>query len=135
MKTTIAIITAIQTTITIQKISSKRKSIRGPKVEMSCGKYRCSSIEASPLRCQCVNSGRALAAPIEAADATFQRLAIHELGVIMPIGATISEMKNIHPPPRRQINSRHDVHISANISSVSWSQERKRRGPGNQLLP
>src|SRR5208282_4845081 len=34
-------------TSTIQKISSNRKSICGPKVEISCGKYMCSSIEAS----------------------------------------------------------------------------------------
>src|ERR1700719_3070136 len=55
MKTTIAIITAIQTTITIQKISSKSQSICGPKVDMSCGKYRCSSIEASPRKSQSAN--------------------------------------------------------------------------------
>src|ERR1039458_845901 len=134
MKTTIAIITAVQTTATIQKISKKSQSIWGPKVEMSCGKYRCSSIDASPLRYQCANSRRAFAAPIKAANATFQRLPIHELDVIMPVSATISEMKNLYPPPQRPPNSRHDAHISVVISSVSWSHDPIGCGSGNQVL-
>jgi len=48
---------------------------------------------------QCASSGRALAAPIKAADATFQKFSIHELGLIMPVGARNSEMKKIYPPP------------------------------------
>src|SRR5271170_8044770 len=105
MKVTIVIITRTQTTITIQKINSNRKSIWGPKVEMSCGKYRCSSIEASPLRYQRADAGPAFAAPNKAADATCQHLSIHELGAIMPVGATISEMKNPCRQPQPALKS------------------------------
>src|ERR1700678_472077 len=106
MKVTIVIMTATQTTSTIQKISSNRKSILGPKVEMSCGKYRCSSIEASPLRYQCADAGLAFTAPNKAADATCQHLSIHELGAIIPVRATISEMKNPCPQPQPALNQR-----------------------------
>jgi hypothetical protein len=73
---------------------------------MSCGKYRYSSIDASPLRYQWVNSGRAFAAPIKAADATFQNRPIHELSVIMPVSATISGMKIFVDPPIRPLDGR-----------------------------
>src|SRR5215469_15417423 len=120
MKITIATITAIHTTMTIQKISSKSQSICGPKVEMSCGKYMCSSIEASPLRNQRADRERALAAPVRAADATFPRLPIHGLDAIMPVRVMISEMKNPCLPPQPALNQpRHDAHISPTISSIS----------------
>jgi hypothetical protein len=106
MKVTIVIITATQTTSTIQNINSNRKSILGPKVEMSCGKYRCSSIEASPLRYQCADAGLAFTAPKKAADATCQHLPIHGFGAIMPVRASISEMKNPFPQPQPALNHR-----------------------------
>src|SRR5271154_6031089 len=74
MKVTIAAMTRTQTTITSQKMISKSRSIFGPKVEISCGKYMCSSIEALPLRYQLAIAERAVAAPIRAADTTLQCL-------------------------------------------------------------
>src|SRR6266481_4833014 len=102
MKITIAIITAIQTTITIQKISSKSQSICGPKVDMSCGNHRCSSIEASPRKLQSADAGEAFAAQVHGA---LVRLPVDRFRVIMRIGLSISEMKNLSPRPQPQLKS------------------------------
>jgi len=89
MKVTIATITPIQTTITIQKISRKSQSILGPKVEMSWGTTGARASDASPfgrarekLRMQ--SPGRSCRRA-----ACCGRYAIHGLGVIMLIGNTI----------------------------------------------
>src|SRR5208282_3026594 len=129
MKTTIAIITAVQTTATIQKISKNSQSICGPKVEMSCGKYRYSSIEASPLRYQCANSRRAFAAPIKAADATFQRAPIHELGVTMTVSAAISGMKNLCPPPNARSMATHNTTLRWLIQALRVPMSASAAGP------
>src|SRR5208282_5216367 len=61
-----------------------------------------------------------------------QRLPIHELAAIMPVSATISEMKNLCPTPPPALNQRgHDAHISPAISSASRSQDRNLRPPEN----
>jgi len=65
-----------------------------------------SSIEASPLRLQRATPDERFAAPIKAADASIRRLPIHEFGAIMPVSATISEMKNLSPPPQPPLNQR-----------------------------
>src|SRR5713101_6678752 len=112
MKTTIAIITAIQTTITIQKISSKSQSICGPKVDMSCGNQRCSSIEASPRKSQSADAGGAFAAQNCLVHGALVRLPVDRFRVIMRIRTSISEMKNLSPPPQLRLNHRrHDAHI------------------------
>jgi hypothetical protein len=66
----------------------------------------CSSIEASPLRLQRATPDERFAAPNKAADASVRQHPIHEFGAIMPVGATISEMKNPCPPPQPALNQR-----------------------------
>jgi hypothetical protein len=48
------------------------------------------------------------------------------LGVIMPVSALISEMKNLSPAAQARLNQRrHDAHISVTISSVSRTATRQ----------
>src|SRR6202043_2853002 len=80
-------------------------------------------------------SRTSFAAPIRAANANCQRVAIHEFGAIMPVSTTISEMKNPCPPPQPALNQpRHDAHISPAISSASRSMNQEPRASSNQTL-
>src|ERR1700719_3743051 len=80
-------------------------------------------------------SRTSVAAPIRAANANCQHVAIHEFGGIMPVSTTISEMKNPCPPPQPTLNQpRHDAHISPAISSASRSMDQEPGGNGNPTL-
>src|ERR1700676_1514332 len=86
---------------------------------MSCGNHRCSSIEASPRKSQSAEAGETFAAQTWPVHGSLVRLPIDRFRVIMRIGASISEMKNLSPPPQPRLNHRrHDAHISVIISSV-----------------